>query len=326
MKEEKQASGAASISESSAVHSEAHGQGNEALDVGDAAHALDSLFEGSDTNEGDKEGLEAPPDAEGEAEQESDADDGHAWEIEVLRHGEKHLVKGKADIHELVSKGLDYGLKTRELAEQRKGLEEVLRQVEGTRQDYEQNLGLHATLRFVDSQLEEISKVDMAKLRDEDISRYEFYRDKRYDLERIKTESEKQLALSHAHQMEQVSRLKDEHIARANDALSHPKTGIKGWGPEIYGTLIDYGVSNGIDAGEMKSVINPYVMKIVHKAYLYDLGRKAIAGKREAPQKLPSGVRDKSASKHVPEAAARRFGATKSVRDAGSVINALLGQ
>jgi len=81
---------------------------------------------------------------------------------------------------------------------------------------------------------------------------------------------------------------------RAAKAVEVLKKDIPGWSEELYGDILDYGASQGLDQGDLSRIADAGVIKVLHQAMLYSKGQKAAAKKvAAAPTKvLKPGTRD----------------------------------
>ena len=79
-----------------------------------------------------------------------------------------------------------------------------------------------------------------------------------------------------------------EQAAEASAILS---ADIPGWGDALYGQIMDYAVSSGLDTGDVRKIANADVIKLLNKARLYDEGLKVTAEKVNlAPTRVRSGA------------------------------------
>lgn len=85
-----------------------------------------------------------------------------------------------------------------------------------------------------------------------------------------------------------------EQGRRAQEAVKVLQKDIPGWSEQLYGDILDYGASQGLDQGDLSRITDPGVIKVLHQALLYSKGQKAAAKKvAAAPTKvLKPGTRD----------------------------------
>lgn len=88
----------------------------------------------------------------------------------------------------------------------------------------------------------------------------------------------------------------ERRSAETKQALA---TDVPGWNDSLDNEVRAYGIAQGLEAGDVAKIANAPVLKLLHKAMLYDRGAKAAAVKvKEAPAKvLRSSARDSSTAK-----------------------------
>lgn len=86
---------------------------------------------------------------------------------------------------------------------------------------------------------------------------------------------------------------------RATESRQLLATEVPGWNDTLDSEVRAYGIAQGLEAGDVAKIANAPVLKLLHKAMLYDRGAKAAAVKvKEAPAKvLRTGTRDTSTAK-----------------------------
>ena len=112
-------------------------------------------------------------------------------------------------------------------------------------------------------------------------------------------------------------------------ALENPETGIKGWSPKVYQSLMDYAVSTGADPGLPQRMTNEWAMRVLHKAYLFDQGTVSTAAKIAKVIAKPTRVLAAGGTASAPAAAAKsamsRLKASGTAEDAGEAFFASFG-
>lgn len=84
------------------------------------------------------------------------------------------------------------------------------------------------------------------------------------------------------------------------EAVKVLKRDIEGWSDTLYGEILSFGVSAGLDQQEVAQITNPAVIKLLNDARLYRAGKTVVAKKiKEAPAK----VLKKSNRENAPESA-----------------------
>jgi hypothetical protein len=99
-----------------------------------------------------------------------------------------------------------------------------------------------------------------------------------------------------------------EHGRRAQEAVKVLQKDIPGWSEQLYGDILDYGASQGLDQGDLSRITDPGVIKVLHQALLYSKGQKVAAKKvAAAPTKvLKPGTRDVPPEKAIAAKKAER--------------------
>lgn len=88
---------------------------------------------------------------------------------------------------------------------------------------------------------------------------------------------------------EQRSQSIRTQAAAAHKVLSDPKTGIDGWSEPLYNDIRNYAVSEGLPAGYVNEITDPVAIKLLHKAMMFDKGKKALA-KTSKVDKTPKKI------------------------------------
>ena len=118
--------------------------------------------------------------------------------------------------------------------------------------------------------------------------------------------------------------------ARATvQALENPDTGIKGWSPKVYQSLMDYAGTSGAPPGAAQKMTGEWGMRMLHKAYLYDQGTVSTAAKIAKVIAKPTRVLSAGGNASAPAAAAKsamsRLRASGTSEDAGEAFYATFG-
>jgi hypothetical protein len=77
-------------------------------------------------------------------------------------------------------------------------------------------------------------------------------------------------------QQEQQSKLQEA----AKEAVKVLKEQIPGWNQEVYGKILSYGMSQGLDQEMVNNLVDPVALMLIHKARLYDEGLKVVTKKK----------------------------------------------
>lgn len=116
----------------------------------------------------------------------------------------------------------------------------------------------------------------------------------RENAQKADTKYRKVLEKAQTFQQAAEQRQTAEQGRRAQEAVKTLQKDIPGWSEQLYGDILDYGASQGLDQGDLSRITDPGVIKVLHQALLYSKGQKAAAKKvAAAPTKvLKPGTRD----------------------------------
>lgn len=105
--------------------------------------------------------------------------------------------------------------------------------------------------------------------------------------------------------------------------LTDPKQGIPGWSDKLYGEIMSFGVSAGLPEADVAGITNPAVIKLLHKAMLFERGQKVATTKvKAAPTKVIKGSQRNEGGRRAVDTkkAEARLGRTGSDEDAVAVL------
>lgn len=105
----------------------------------------------------------------------------------------------------------------------------------------------------------------------------------------------------------------------AKEAVKVLKEAIPGWNQELYGKIINYGVSQGMDADVMNNLVDPVALQLLHKARLYDEGQKVVTKKKV---NVPKKVMKPAANPTEKFASDKKIKAAQKFRQTGDVDDA----
>jgi hypothetical protein len=114
-----------------------------------------------------------------------------------------------------------------------------------------------------------------------------------------------------------------EASVAAVKALMDPKTGIEGFGKQLWGDIHDFAVKQGIPSQTVQALTDPAAIKLIHKAMLYDKQKAAAAAAAEkvvVAKAQPK--RTMKASSTTQTTQAPRQDAMRSLRRTGSIEDA----
>jgi hypothetical protein len=165
----------------------------------------------------------------------------------------------------------DYTRKTQEIAETRKSIEqerEGFRQQAQAQQQYAVEL---SEVIAIDKQLDEFSKLDWNAIIDNDPTGALKLQQQQRDLQQQRNAAaqnitQKQYQMQLQEQQEVAKSLQEGNAILTRD--------IKGWSPELGAKLIEYGSQIGFKKERLAGITDPSVVKLLHKAYLYDQANK----------------------------------------------------
>lgn len=187
---------------------------------------------------------------------------------------------------------------------------------------------LQAALEATMEDLQPYREVDWMTLQSEmDPEEFKWHRQNA-----TRAEKRYQALVQQAQGFEEVmqQRKQADNTRRAQEAvkvLSDPATGIEGWGDKLYGEILDFGISQGLDENDVVNIVDPTVIKLLHKAMLHDRGAKAVAEKvKAAPTKaLKAGNRDAAASSPSLKKVEQRLARSGSDEDAVALLKGRWG-
>jgi len=202
----------------------------------------------------------------------------------------------------------DYTRKTQEVAEQRKQVEQAQAQLQQAAQLQQQSLVEYAQLVALDNQLNSYNQVDWNALYDSDPAEFVRLKEARRDLVDTRTQLANQVTIQQQQQAEAQQQNLAKIVEEGKKVLARE---IPSWNAELATTINNFAMEKfGFTAAEMNSVIDPRVVKVLHKAYLYDkqLSNKPITDKRVAnlPKVSKPGGVSKQTISQTQEADARK--------------------
>lgn len=179
----------------------------------------------------------------------------------------------------------DYTRKTQDVAEQRKSIEAREQAFQQAAQNHQAYIKEISQVVAIDERLNQFSQVNWQQLTDQDPVQAlklhtEFTQLQAYKGQLVNTLTQKQ---QQAQQQEQ--RETARHLMEAASVL---KRDIPNWSPELGGKLSDYGKTLGFDEAAMSNITNPSIVKLLHKAFMYDQLEKQRVSKTPAAPAPPA--------------------------------------
>lgn len=211
----------------------------------------------------------------------------------------------------------DYTRKTQEVAEQRKQIEVAQAQLQQAAQMQQQSLAEYAQLVALDNQLQAYNNVDWNALYEQDPAEFVRAKEGLRDLKDSRQGLAQQITAQQQAQYEQQNQIRLQAIEKGREVLAKE---IPSWNTELATTLNRFAVEKfGFTAEEVNQVIDPRVVKLLHKAYLHDkqVSNKPITDKRVA--NLPRVTKPGSKQTQQTVSQSREQDARKALKKTGSI-------
>ncbi len=239
----------------------------------------DDEFEANEHDEQDEAGQSDEDQGEAEEGESSDeagdgADEGDAAPIELEFGGQKHLMpKGTppevAAAVQTFTKSIqaDYTRKTQQIAEQQRYVEADRQAVMQMKALSQQTVDAMAYLRMIDKQLEQIGKMDLLALSEQDPVTAQ-----RHMLHSQQLQSERgQIVEALQQSVFQQNQLSQQAVKQALDRCEKElREHIPDLTPELLRQLDEYGKSYGYTVQELQGVTDARLIRILDKARRYD--------------------------------------------------------
>lgn len=269
-----------------------------------------------DTDDNNEDGDDAE-DEDNEDEEASDSDDTEVKTLDddavvEIKVDDKNLQVSVKELKRLYGQEAALTKKSQQVAAKRKEVEAEATKVSATMERMYQKAA---------SKWEPYSKVDMlvaAKTLEADeftalrAAANEAYEEFKFITEEVD-----------AHIKETQAKQQENLKTAAAEAVKVLKEKIPGWNQEVYGKLINYGVSQGLDEQMLNTLVDPAAIQLIHKARLYDEGQKVVTKKKvktaKKVMKPASNPTEKFASDNQVKAT-QKFQQTRSVDDAADLF------
>lgn len=161
----------------------------------------------------------------------------------------------------------DYTRKTQEVAESRRALESREAQFQQTAQAHQAHIREVAQVVAIDDRLAQFSQVNWAALTDADpVQALKLHT----EFTQLQANKEKLVNTLTQRQQQAAQQQQREHARQLMDARTVLQREIKGWSPELAGKLEEFGKTLGFDEQAMSSITNPSIVKLLHKAFMFD--------------------------------------------------------
>jgi hypothetical protein len=178
----------------------------------------------------------------------------------------------------------DYTRKTQEVAEHRKALEAREQHFQRTAQGHQQHIREVAQLVAIEDRLQQFSQVNWQAITDADPVQALKLHTELTQLQARKGQLEGALTQRQQAAQYEQQRNTAKHLMEARQVLERE---IKGWSPELAGKLKEYGLTQGFPEEAMDSITQPAIVKVLHKAHLYDQLQKQRTAKPAAQPAPP---------------------------------------
>jgi hypothetical protein len=223
----------------------------------------------------------------------------HTEEDEEVEIGDKKFALPKSAAEKLKAERLmqaDYTRKTQEVAEERKAVAAEREQAKQSAEQQQQYLQEVAEVVAIDKQLAEYAKVDWQAFSDRDpVGAQKLH----FQYQALQTERNQ--AVQNVTQKQQQHALAEQQTLakQVQEADAYFKREIPGWSDERSTRLQKFAIEQGIPAGTLAMAVvkNPALVKVLHKAELYDQLEKKQGAKPKTPPAPPAPVTRVSASR-----------------------------
>lgn len=223
------------------------------------------------------------------------------------------------ELKDAVLRQADYTRKTQELAEMRRATEAEKEYVQKAAEFQTKYRDQFTQLSVLDAQLQMYSNVNWTDLSESDPveAQKQFFRFSQ--MKDARRAAEQQLMQLQEQQSQEESQRYQQIL---QDGAKELQRSIKGWSPDLGQKLIGYGKNNGFDDKEMRSIVDPRVVKILHKAMLYDQLQSSKPAIAKKVQGVPKVVKPGNAQSSQQKNAQRVDDAMSRLKKSGSVDDA----
>ncbi len=203
--------------------------------------------------------------------------------IEVERNGKKYTVPKDLEPELLMQS--DYTRKTQEVAEVRKALEREQQEFQQAVQTQQQNMQGHAQLAAIRSQLQQYQNVDWTQFSEADPQAAQQAFFQYSQLKDAAGNLSQQLQQQEAVALQQQ---REVHAKRLEQGKAELAKDIPGWNADLAQEIIAHGSSYGFSENELKSVIDPRMVKVLNDARMYRQSIKKVTQSKPAEQVKPA--------------------------------------
>lgn len=83
------------------------------------------------------------------------------------------------------------------------------------------------------------------------------------------------------------------------EALTHPETGLKGWNEDLYKSIGNFAIAQGMKAEDYLQITDPSLIKLLHQAMRYDAAKKVTLKRKAETPKVIKGKKPSDGKKFV---------------------------
>lgn len=246
---------------------------------------------------------------------EPEPEDAVPVELESFRHGGHEFKVTKDELRALAAKGYDYTQHTQRLADERRALDTDRTRFQQDVQAQQALVQDYGLLMVLDAQIQDAEKV--AQTPTDDIAERVLRSNSLRDLKDAAAEVAGRIQQARKqHEDDNAARVRGAALA-AEAELADPVRGIKGWGPQLYKSMVEYGTKQGFSSQEVQGVVDARVLRLLHKAYLYDTAKMRAKTEAQAPSKKPAAPIKPGARRPEPQTNQRYVDARKALKKSG---------
>jgi hypothetical protein len=196
------------------------------------------------------------------------------------------------ELKEALLRQADYTRKTQEVAEQRRQIEIEKQQAQMAIQATSAFQQEYAQLQNFDAQLEQLRNIDWNAVINEDPQTAMKLQVRFNDLLRSRNDTADRIG--HI-QQDLEQRRQAEITAQLQRAEIELKAAIPEWGSEeLRSGLVKTAMSSGFEADDLANITDPRMIKVLHKAYLYDKAQQKLAKAAPSAQEIKPATTIKS--------------------------------
>lgn len=113
-----------------------------------------------------------------------------------------------------------------------------------------------------------------------------------------------------------------EKAREAIQVLSDPSEGIPGWNAQVYDSIRDYAVQNGMESEIVNNLVDPAAIKLIHKAMMYDQTKAKAKTKKAKPKSAKRTMKSKTPMKPQDAKSQKVQKTSQRLKTSGSVDDA----